>query len=454
MHGSDLVDDKETSTLTSMPPQSYHAVQRPARDVTARIDWLSLAVVYFVTLVNDASRGMLLPSTWPYLHSLSGTKEMLGVFVSTLSFGRMLATIPLGHLSDNHSPGLILIWSSVIQIIGHLMYAIAPNILLLFLSRIIVGIGSGTLSVCRSHVARAIPHTSRTYHFAYLSALQFIGYAVLPGPAGLMDKLPQFSFFGLFVFNGFTYPAYALVIANIICIFLVSLFYVEPSSSVVHDRPSPVDSETTITDPISTTNTMQTNFVALFLCLAINVFFRGAVAQFEVISVPFLMEQYNIKYDTSSVFLSVTGLFGLLIYVFFRPIARAFSDRYLVGVGLLTILASCLPLAVRSVSRHLPLAVYVFCLGLTWSVAYPVGQTAVLSLFSKLLAGLPSGGFLGLFSMCGSVSRLVFAAITGWVWSRLGREAVFVCLCTCAIPIIAVFVVCYQQLALAVELVS
>lgn len=441
MQATDPVPNKESSALKSTPPISYHAVHpQPIHDSgPSRIDWPSLFIVYFAVLVCDASRGMILPSQWSYLESLSGTKEMLGVFVSTLSFGRMLATVPLGHLSDRYSPGVVLICGSLVQIIGHLMYAIAPNITLLFLSRIIVGLGSGTLAVCRSHVARAIPPASRTHHFAYLSALQFIGFAILPGPAGLMAKLPQFSLSHSIVFNGFTYPAYTLALTNLVCIFLIVLFYVPPSHEVADNHVSSSQIETITAEPPTITDTPRADFVALILCLVINVFFRGTFAQLEVVSVPFIMEQYGIKYGMSSVFLSVTGLFGLFIYLFFKPIAHAFSDRYLVGVGLFTILIGCLPLAVPPVSRHLPLFIYVSCLGLTWSVAFPVGQTAVLALFSKLLVELPSGGFLGLFSMCGSISRLVFAAMAGWVWENWGREAVFVCLSTFAILIIGVF---------------
>lgn len=69
--------------------------------------------------------------------------------------------------------------------------------------------------------------------------------------------------------------------------------------------------------------------------------------------------------------------------------------------------------------------VYVFFLGLTWSLAYPIGQTAILSLFSKVLAGLPAGGFLGIFSATGSLARVAFAMLAGIVWSHFGKESVF-----------------------------
>lgn len=437
----------------------------PPRHFDGDIDWVSLYVIYVIVLVSEAARGLLLPSTWPYYQSLGGTKLTVGSFVASFSLGRMISTVPLGCISDNTSVGLTLAIASVVQVIGHFLYAVAPSLSFLYFSRIIVGLGSATMSVCRAHLARAVPAHMRTHHFAYLSALQFIGFAVLPGLGGILALLPEVKSVPFLPINGFTYPAYVLVFANIVCVFLIRKFYNDPpqthprsltrasaqqlprvpfhvqingTSFERHSR-QPFDYERlrgsadpTAIDLMGESESRggvnefsSPDVIALIVCLLVNMVFRGTIAEIETVSVPFLMEQYGVSYGTGSFFLSITGSFGLIVYISFKSISKRYSDRTLVIIGLSCILTGSLPLSIRQLSMHMHVAIYVFCLGLTWSLAFPIGQTAVLSLFSKIISGLPAGGFLGLFSASGSIARLTMAVIAGKLWSDFKRESVY-----------------------------
>lgn len=382
------------------------------------VDWVSLAVIYWITLVSEASRGLMLPSTWPYFYSLGGSKQMLGVFVASFSMGRMATTIPLGYLSDKYPTSIVLSAASLIQIFGHLLYAVAPSLPVLFIARIIVGFGSATMSVCRAHVTRAIHSNIRTHHFAYLSATQFVGFAVLPGVGGLLALLPEYLPLPFLPLNGYTYPAYVLVFANFLGILLIHSFYFNPpptrNANNIQFHSSQSDS-----------SPFRPDTVALVVCLLVNVAFRGVVAEFETVSTPFLMEQYHISYGAASMYISVIGLFGLVVYLSFKPLAKRVSDRNLVVCGLLLVLVGCAPLSFVTLTTAMQISAYVFFLGFTWSVAYPIGQTAILALFSKVLASLPAGRFLGLFSATGSISRVLLAMLASLMWSELGRESVF-----------------------------
>lgn len=406
--------------------------------VPPELDLVSLLVVYWIILVSEASRGLMLPSTWPYFNSLGGTKATLGVFVASFSIGRMSTTIPLGYLSDNFATSSVLIIASLVQVLGHLIYALSPNLSFLYASRIIVGLGSATMSVCRAHVTRSVPSSCRTHHFAYLSALQFIGFAVLPGVGGLMAMIPELNFFnGLLKLNGFTYPAFVLVASNFVSVFLIYSFYLDPPSNGTRRRRSETDNAEPSASP---------DFWAMVVCLLVNVVFRGVVAEFETVSTPFLMEQYGLSYGEASIRISIIGFFGLFVYLGFKPISRAFVDRILVMFGLMITVIGCMPLSIPAVAQHLPAIAYVASLGLTWSVAYPIGQTAVLSLFSKVLAGLPAGGFLGIFSATGSIARVIFAMVAGYIWSEVGREAVFASIVGYVLLVAGVVVLGFKRL--------
>jgi len=275
------------------------------------------------------------------------------------------------------------------------------------------------MSVCRAHLTRAVPSSLRTHHFAYLSGLQFIGFAVLPGLGGLLALLPEYRPFPFMPLNGFTYPGYVLVLCNLLSMLVIYSFYLDPPSSPLwRRRVATVDSDDSDDLP-------RADIVALVICLLVNVTFRGVIAEMETVSTPFLMEQYGLSYGETSFRISAIGFVGLGVYLFFKPIAKRFSDRVLVFFGLVTVFLGCVPLSATIFTTDMPVLVYVTCLGLTWSLAYPVGQTAILALFSKVLAGLPAGGFLGIFSASGSIARVLFAMLAGKLWSMFGRESVF-----------------------------
>lgn len=395
------------------------------------IDWRSLIVIYIVTVVTEAARGLLLASTWPYFKSLGGTDGMLGVLIGIYSFGRMLSVTPLGHITDQGSlSALVMIVASVIQAVGHMMYATAPNLFFLYMSRVIVGFGSASTSVARAHIAKAIPAEIRTHHYAYLSGLQFFGFAVLPAVGCLASMLPTYHPLPFVDLNEYTYPAWLLVFANLFCVALIRIIYTNPPES---PPPSTTQSPQSSSEPLSPEPTVETGLVsglhfdryAFIVCLLVNIVFRGILAELETVSIPFLMEVYVITYASASVCLSVIGCLGVIVYFSFKPIAARFSDRFLVIVGLLAILFGCLPLSMPTLVSNMGIIVYVVLLGFTWSAAYPIGQTSILSLYSKVVEGQNAGSLMGLFSASGAISPLILSVVASGLWEAYGRESVF-----------------------------
>lgn len=381
------------------------------------LDLLSLLVVYFVTLVSEAARGLVLPSQWPFLESVGGSKAFLGVLVASFSLGRMVSTVPLGYLSDKMSMRGVLVFCSCLQIIGNTGYALSENQWMLVISRVIVGFGSATMSVCRAHITRSTLRNERTYHFAYLSALQFIGFAVLPGAGGLLTALPVFDL-GPFPFNSYSDAGWVLLLANIVVIGLLITVYDDPPMATRSTIPRKADAESPEQIPNN-----EPDYLALSACVLINICFRGVVAQLETVAAPFIMEKFSYSMEGASFLITAMGCVGLIIYLCFKPISRAMSDVNLVLIGLL--FATVAGFIFSVFHDYLNLPMYIFTLGLIWSIAYPLGQTAVLGLFSKKLGSLPAGEFLGIFSAGGSLARLSFASMTGVIWSRFGRYAVF-----------------------------
>lgn len=434
---------------------------------TPRIDWRSMIVIYILTVVAEAARGLLLPSSWPYFRSLGGSKADFGFIVAAYSLGRMLSTTPLGYLSDTMSCASVLVIASYIQAFGNLLYAISPNLTILYLSRIIVGFGSATTSIARAHIAKSVPQSIRTTHFAYMSGLQFVGIAVLPAFGGMLSLLPHANF-GPVMLNGYTYPAHLLFFANLACVPLIYKYYCNPSvtppPSPLSPRSAPSSPQASFSIPapsdrvpllqprqvrpsfVRVETQPKADLIALMMCLLINVVFRGILAALETVSIPFLMEQYSVTYGFASICMTAIGILGVVTYFSLRFFVHKVSDRKLVLLGLIAIAVGCVPLSVPYLVNMFNVVLYVILLAFTWSVAYPIGQTAILSLYSKILAGLHVGGLIGLFSTSGALSPLFLSIVASKLWEDSGRESVFRFIVQNVIVALFVLVASYKRL--------
>ncbi|EME28081.1 Major facilitator superfamily domain-containing protein 8 [Galdieria sulphuraria] len=408
-----------------------NTVNGVTNDSSSCLDWGSLLVVYLVTLLSESSRGLFLASQWPYLERLGGTKSLLGVFVALFSVGRMLSTVPLGFLSDRFSIKTVYLWCTVCQIFGHFLYCVAPRVSILLLSRVLVGFGSATMSISRAHVTKATTLLDRTKHFGYLSAVQFVGFAVLPLANGALAELPMFSW-AFIVFDPLTLPGWTLFAANSLALLIIILYYRDPESTV---SSSSDDNYTKSASFYPSQH--RPDFSVLGACLFLNVCFRGVIAEFETISSPLMIDMYHVSVADTGFIIGMLGCLGLAWYLSLAWLSKFLGDAQLTLMGLLLLLIGTLWLAIPT--GRPSFIMFLFNMGLVWSVAYPIGQTAVLSLFSKVLKNVSVGGFLGVFSALGSFARIIFACLAGGLWSIGGFRSVFTCAVIFVVASIFVF---------------
>lgn len=168
--------------------------------------------------------------------------------------------------------------------------------------------------------------------------------------------------------------------------------------------------------------------VVISSLLLLNVALRSIMAALETVATPFLVNSYaSLTVASAAGLLSLLGIAGLGVYASMKPLARAASDARLMAVGLTLAAAGSVPLMMGAFlpDGHLPLVATVGAMGLLWSAAYPLGQTAVLSAFAKATRGTSPGAALGLFSASGSGARVGGALAAGVAWALGGGGVVW-----------------------------
>ncbi|CAM9297597.1 unnamed protein product [Discosporangium mesarthrocarpum] len=505
-------------------------------------DRASLFVVMLVVLIGDTARGIMFPTLWPYVKSMGGNRIMQGYCVGAFSLGRVLISPILGDWSVKKGYKEVLCFSSVVLLTGVLGYALSTATWHLVYAQVVIGMGSGSLGVTRAYVADKSTAEQRTYLLAYVTAVQYAGFTVMPFAGAFLSHLlldNEYPLAGPFKLNQFTAPAYIMAGAAVINFCLLKTIFqdstplpkkkkdkrnspppplllgdgttagegldkVYPSSSsalvasnaslsskgfgsMLSTIPSSLNCSETSTSPATATSssvgdmwppkelkdeeegwsrseatiflngggdsTLQERSLSksygrdsaerlvepqpcpclrppsemdllIFGGFLLNMSTKGTIACFETLGAEYSMNHFGLTSSEAGVVFATFGAMGVVALLSIRVLCKLFNDVQIVLGGLVMMIGSCI-LFLPSPSGMNQLPLFLWAVFLMYAVGYPIGHTAVLGLFSKVVGKQPQGALLGWFGSAGSVARITFPIIAGVVSERLGTSTLF-----------------------------
>jgi predicted MFS family arabinose efflux permease len=142
---------------------------------------LSLVPTFIVVAVDATGMGIILPLLPFYSQRLGATPFLVGALVSAYAVCQLVAGPIVGILSDRYGRRKVLLVSQIGTLAGFVLLALAPNLALVFLARIIDGLTSGNISVAHAYAAEhSTPETRKQALGATSGA---IGTGLVAGPA-------------------------------------------------------------------------------------------------------------------------------------------------------------------------------------------------------------------------------------------------------------------------------
>lgn len=532
---SDYENTQQHARRTSINSSSS---SKPPKERAFRI--ADLLIVFLVLLLSETARGIVLPTLSPYVNFLGGNAVILGYAVAAFSVGRFVSTIGLGYLSTTKSYKVVLVASTAICIVGNVIYGCGefwgPYVVLA--SRFITGFGAGTLSVIRAYVAHVTTAKERTKYMSILGAVQFFGFAIMPGIGSVLTYIPSFNLWG-FSFDKYTAPGYLLAIANLLLLILLALEFRNPppiikcvdtsttsppstpssgastpSAPSPHYTPSaspyPSPSGTTpiptqpfpVTFPIvplatppyspqfhhyahpqpphspqyhphsphfpypqpthphspTFTHPAQPHspiftraphsphsprdvekqplsdapaapsraqrFLIFGVFLALNLLVRLVLGIIETVATPVYVKLNGDKpgKDVEAGFVfGGLGLIGMAVLFFISWLSKHVEDFVILVVGLATlVLGSGLMVGSLDLPR------FIIGSGLIWCIGYPLAQTIIVSMFSKMLGNKPQGTWMGWIGAMGSLGRIIGPIVSGFLLHNFGQSETFI----------------------------
>ena len=154
----------------------------------------ALVLVFAILFVDIAGEGLVFPITPNFLQELSGgtPQQAANLYGWSLALYAALTLFfaPIwGMLSDRFGRKPILVLSMAGAAVGNLMTALAPNLEVYFLGRIIAGLTSANMVVINAYLIDVTPPSERAKNFGYMGAIFGIGFVVGPALGGLVGNL-------------------------------------------------------------------------------------------------------------------------------------------------------------------------------------------------------------------------------------------------------------------------
>ena len=170
----------------------------------------ALSVVFFTALMDSIGFGIILPVMPTLLmevsaEGLSSSAVYGGWLMFSFAIMQFVAMPVLGNLSDAYGRKPVLLGSLLVLSINYLIMGLAQSLVLLFIGRLISGIGSATFSTCNAYIADVTSVEERAQFFGLMGAAFGLGFVIGPVLGGFLgeygSRVPFFATAGLIFFN-------------------------------------------------------------------------------------------------------------------------------------------------------------------------------------------------------------------------------------------------------------
>ena len=360
--------------------------------VTAFVDMLGLIIVY-----------PLLPF---YASRMGASAMMVGALVAAFSVAQLVSAPAWGWMSDRYGRRPAILFGLLVSAVAYVIFAFAGSLWLLFLSRLIQGVGGGTIGVVQAYVADISAEKDRAKALGWLSAVTSLGAVIGPAIGSLLVK-----------FGGHIAPGLG---SAALCI-LVSVFawaYLAESRTQTQEfeaRHALPQGSSALKDVVLHPNLPASRLIWIY-AIAIGAFYGTTPLLPLVLASRLGVTDQNVGY-----FIMYLGGMGVIVRTsILGRMIEWIGEARLARLGLILL---ALGLAAVSTIRSYPTMLIPLTL-------MPMGTAFVFPCITAMLSRVVSrkqrGLYMGVQHTFGGVSRVAFPLIAGFGMDRLGQGMPFV----------------------------
>ncbi len=152
----------------------------------------AVAFVLVTVALDVMALGLIIPVLPKLVEQMSGTTEraawIFGLFGTAWALMQLVFSPVLGGLSDAYGRRPVLLLSSLGLGLDYILMALAPDLIWLFVGRVISGITAATFSTAGAYIADVTPPADRAAKFGLIGAAFGLGFVLGPAIGGLLGQ--------------------------------------------------------------------------------------------------------------------------------------------------------------------------------------------------------------------------------------------------------------------------
>jgi MFS family permease len=363
-----------------------------------------LLVLIITAFVDMVGLLMVIPLMPFYARDLGAGSLMVTVLVVSFTAAQLLSAPLWGRFSDLYGRRPALLVGLGAAAVAYVVFAFADSLWLLLLSRIVQGLGGGTVGVIQAYVADSTEPQNRAKALGWLSAATNLGVALGP-PLGSLALLggrpgPGLMAAGLCIVNmGFAWR------------------YLTESRDMEDARDTTKKIRSSREVILRVVTHAKETAPRLIWIYAITM---GAFSAITAILPLFLADQFGIGEKNVWIFFTYIGLIAVVTRAaFLGRMVDYFGEAKLSRVGLLLLAAGLA--AYPFVHNYVVLAIVVAMVPLGTAFTFP----CVTSLLSRVISSSERGLYMGVQQTFGGLSRVVIPLWAGISYDQFGRSIPF-----------------------------
>ena len=167
--------------------------------------------------------------------------------------------------------------------------------------------------------------------------------------------------------------------------------------------------------------------LAILGLILLNVSTKGSIAIYETLGLEYAMNHVSLSAVDAGFYFSSCGFIGVIALLNMRFFCKYFDDVQLIvgGMILMVLCNTILLFDDRPSIHHIMQWKFLVAIFFMYASGYPIGHTAVIGLFGKVLKERDQGALMGWFASSGSLARVIFPIFGGYISNYFGFHSLF-----------------------------
>lgn len=369
-----------------------------------------LAVLFFIVFTNLVGFGLVIPLLPLFAREHRAGGMAIGALVAVYALMQFIFSPIWGRVSDRIGRRPVLLLCLCGAAVGHLLFAAADSLAMLFVARIAAGLFAATVGTAQAAVADVTSLERRARGMGIVGAAFGLGFVFGPPLGGLLASTSTSQGLDANVYPGLGAAAFALLALLVTFLFLRET---NRERSPRARRALPPQFDSTFWRVIAGSGTLRSYFLA---CAALVLALTGL----ETIVPIYARDRLAMMTSEIGMLFGFLGaVMALVQATLVAPLARAMGERRLLlfsGAGLAISLAS-IPMAKDRV--------WIYAIAAAVAATEGLAIASVQSLVSSASPVAQSGVFLGMLAATSSLAQILGSMTAGVAYAWGGAAAPF-----------------------------